>query len=766
MPPKRRQYRKPKAEKPVFFGPERPPPPQPPSHAAPLAPSSEANAPSQGPPAAQGGGEGAETHLSKDGQDDQAAARAEEGQGEAVAAEIGGKGKQRRRKIPRKKWAKETKGGWDADEELAPHQDDEGRYDPNLPYDLRLLRCCDEFRSLRSFRDKDVRVNYNTLLRFFQADILTLRASYGSQPLRGYDPEADQADEEDDDGDDDGGDAEEDPLQEAKVSLEGKTEEEWAGYVFDPGRLVKFFDNRSNDGYTPTLTLAPKIAGSFLKFQLARNVFPGYSEGIKACIEVCEMAGKQLLPASILLKQLKNHDGLSATISRLFTPSSTTTATISRLFTPSSTTTENGGETASAFSLPIPFTPDPALLAADDAPDALHSVYDISQKTLAEIERMSEQLGPQTEEEKGKGDWAEWKKREGGGSGGKRGKAGGSKGEEGKRDKDQDEAVKEDDEETARLNRVKKQFELDAAARRKWTFRSRSTATAASQLAASTQRLSFVGEGKEKAASWILGSRERSARTLEGWEVVAGTPVPPSVGAKGKALAQKQKEGQGEEKKPEGSDRLLVKLKFGAHEEGFPLTTHIHAPPASTLAALEKASLPPETAAHDLSSPVEVVVDLPAFFNLEHLTTLHRALFEADLTQLVFVPTGAASTSSSAASASLPSLWVFTPLYRLVPPYWTHTTELLREEPREVGRAEWDVGEDAEKGLAKVRRKWEEEEERAARVAEGEEGENGDGKEGEKEGGRVGDDGSSVQVEKEEGRLSVVEEEGAAPSVA
>ncbi|GAA5820567.1 hypothetical protein JCM11251_003052 [Rhodosporidiobolus azoricus] len=696
MPPKRRQYRKPKVKEPVVFGPEPPPPPQP---AAPVAPPPL--------PSERGGARQQAPDIEGESQDFQSTPTAtedasrttepqQEEEGEVMTVEIGGKGNKRRKRFPRKKWGKETKGGWEGDDELPPHADDEGRYDPAVPYDLRLLRCCDEFRSLRSFRDKDIRVNYNTLLRFFQADIPTLRASYGSQVLRGYDPEADQEDNEVDEDDEAGSDADDDPLQEKKVSLEGKTEEEWAGYVFDPGRLVKFFDNRFNDGYTPTLTLAPKIAASFFKFQLARNVFPDCIDAIKACIEVCEMASKQLHPAAILLKQLKNHDGLALSVSRLFRPGS--------------------AAQDQAFSLPIPCLPDPAFLSTEEASHTVHSVYEISQKELPEIEARTEKVEPHPVK-----DWAEWKKQEG-----RKAKeqelenrgGGGRRKDEGK-DPSAQAAEEDAHEETARLARVKKQFELDASARRKWSSRARSASSAASQLVASVQQLGLVGEQDEGA--WMLGKRERSARTFKGWELVSGMPAAPEP--KGME-AKKAKDG---EKKPnQGDDRLLVRLMFGKHEEAFPLTAQEHPAPPSSLERIDKANFPADN--HDLSDSLVEIIDLPSFFNLDHLTTLSQALFEADYTQLVFVPS---STSPTAPARPLPTMWTFSPLHHIIPPYWTHTTELLREEPKEVERCEWGadgddendgVGEGKEGGKGgvrgaiegEVRERWRVEEERIA----------------------------------------------------
>ncbi|GEM09952.1 rhoA GTPase effector DIA/Diaphanous [Rhodotorula toruloides] len=168
--------------------------------------------------------------------------------------------------MPRKEFNKDSRGGWEDEHvEREPHPEDRGRCDPSLPWDPRLLACCDEFRSLRLLGQLPYEVNYQNVLRYFQVDIVALREKYSLQSLRGYDPDDfdDDAGDEDGDDEDDGGEA-----KEATVELS------------------VFFNNRTND--------------RFLKFMLVRNVFPGHKRAIDACIGMCDVARAQLVNTSTL----------------------------------------------------------------------------------------------------------------------------------------------------------------------------------------------------------------------------------------------------------------------------------------------------------------------------------------------------------------------------------------------------------------------------------------------------------------------------------
>lgn len=115
-----------------------------------------------------------------------------------------------------------------------------------------MLRCCDEFRSLRSLGQHSYKVNYDSILRYFRVNITSLRQKYGRQPLRGYDPDAgleQDKDEDDKDDDDDGSgeDSDDEADEEELVEAREVTEQEWAGMMFKEKRLAKFFSNRSAD---------------------------------------------------------------------------------------------------------------------------------------------------------------------------------------------------------------------------------------------------------------------------------------------------------------------------------------------------------------------------------------------------------------------------------------------------------------------------------------------------------------------------------------
>ncbi|GAA6053186.1 hypothetical protein JCM3770_000015 [Rhodotorula araucariae] len=87
-----------------------------------------------------------------------------------------GGARRRRKKLPRKKLGKDSESGWEDDHvERATREEDEGQYDADVPYDLRLLRCCGEFRSLRSLGHLNRKVNREAVLRYLQANVVALR---------------------------------------------------------------------------------------------------------------------------------------------------------------------------------------------------------------------------------------------------------------------------------------------------------------------------------------------------------------------------------------------------------------------------------------------------------------------------------------------------------------------------------------------------------------------------------------------------------------
>ncbi|BGP48590.1 hypothetical protein JCM10450v2_004466 [Rhodotorula kratochvilovae] len=577
MPPKRRPYgrkgKEPNAPPPVFYGPEPPPPPAPPTSSTSATPAGAASEPPTAtPPPAQDGA------------------------------------RRRRKKLPRKKFAKDSKGGWEDDHvEREPHDEDEGRYDADVPYDLRLLRCCDEFRSLRSLGHLDRKVNYEAVLRYFQANI----------PLRGYDPDQgvdDDPEEEDEEDDDDGG-VERGELLETKIEeIVEKTEDEWAGTVFALSRLAKFFDNRANDNYTPTLWLAPQIMTSFLRFMIARNVFPKYQRDIQACIKLCGVAAKQLYPANLLFKQVVNTSLLVPALSTLF-PSPTST-----------------------LASPIAVVPDPVAQPADPLPDTFSAV------SIAEFDS-----GDDDEEEApappapATHTWPESKLAQPAG--------------------DQSDPADPEAATRARLARLQAQFERDARVRAAWEEGNPRGGVRSSSGVLRGMLDRLEKEWADKEGTWRVGHGERCARTLQGWELVS-----PGGG------------GDGDGSEAAGAPRMFVRLHLGAHEPSFPLTASHDPPPATTLEAVSAFDASSAILAHTPDDPLDLVLDLDAGFSPAHLDALCAAppaLLEADLTQLVFVPSPLSTATPSA-------LWLLHALHRVLPGYWPHGRELLRDEPGRV----------------------------------------------------------------------------------
>ncbi|KPV74982.1 uncharacterized protein RHOBADRAFT_44499 [Rhodotorula graminis WP1] len=582
MPPKRHPYgrkKEPKPPGPVVFGPPLPPPPDPPSVSA------------TDPQAA-----------------DQPGAQDT-------------KPRHRRKKLPRKKIGKDTKGGWDDDlDEREPHPDDEGRYDQDVPYDLRLLRCCDEFRSLRSLGHPDRRVVYQAVLRFFQINVPVLRAKYGSQPLRGYDPEPDDVDSDDGD-DNDGGDGGENELLETKIEeIVERSEDEWAKVVFALPRLAKFFDNRYNDAYTPTLSLAPPVIKSFFRFLAARDVIPGHNAGIEACVDVCNVAAKQLHPVQRLFKEVINASQLGPAVKRLF-PS------------PDST-----------LSSPIVVVPDFVARPADVLPDVFSNVSLAAPDSDSDDD--ADEAQPRSSATAAAVPERSWP--------------------DAHRAPADAPPTDPEDATRQRLERIRAQFEREAEAQRAWEDAERAhrprSSTAVLKAVVDTAQLA-VGEGAssesepEQEGTWRVGHKERCARELRGWELVA-----PAAASDG---------------------RRLVRLHLGPHERNFPLDASHEFPPLATreaVAALGGGQDAATLERDSSDSPLSLVVDLGESFNVSHLDALVSppAVLECDLAQLVFVPFHSSPSSSSPRVAEL---WTLAALHRLLPAYWRHGGELLRGDP-------------------------------------------------------------------------------------
>jgi hypothetical protein len=256
--------------------------------------------------------------------------------------------------------------------------------------------------------------------------------------------------------------------------------------------------------------------------------------------------------------------------------------------------------------------------------------------------------------------------------------------------------------------RLTKQVETEASLRRQWSSSSAPSLLASVDTVISiARRLRLFptdengGEEKVVEGVWRVGSRELSARTLIGWKVLAETTT--EMKAK-QPMSEKEQAGGGKEEQgtERVEERFLVQLQLSGHEEAFPLTSK-----------LEQNVL--ETGKDDidhrnLSSPINLVVDLPSSFTLSHLDTLTSALFEASLNQLVFLPSSSTSSPPFLSTFSSPtSVFFLSHIHRIIPSYWTTQQELLRDEPRPQTAVVWEEGEDA-LTVEKMKEKWEREE--------------------------------------------------------
>ncbi|GAA5967919.1 hypothetical protein JCM11641_005808 [Rhodosporidiobolus odoratus] len=391
----------------------------------------------------------------------------------------------------------------------------------------------DQWRGTRDVRIHDIRVDYKSVLHYFQADIVELRHEYGAQPLRGYDPEKDDNEDESDDEDDneDESDDEDDPLQDIMM-----------------GELAE----KGEEEYQPTLTLAPIVMTSFLKFQLARNVFPSHEAKIKECPEIGEVAKQQLLPNRHLFRQLVNHSTLSRTLAAVFPDSH------SSLALPLCDSPSNQGQLLRE------------VVAAVEA-DSEQVVVD-----AARVAMKQGTAGAQARRHGGKGK-TPLKHSLGNTS---EDLADGVRGASG-------EAV---DGDLALLDRLKKQKELDRLRSRMSPL---STAEeAAKSFVLQTEQLQLVKDGAE--GQWVVVQRERTARSLLSWEFVFEQPGEGGSGARA-APSTKTAQGDGIEKVEPAAkqERLLVKLKLGAHEYSFLLTTKQKRQTDTTFEAIKQSTLLP-----------------------------------------------------------------------------------------------------------------------------------------------------------------------------
>ena len=378
----------------------------------------------------------------------------------------------------------------------------------------------------------------------------------------------------------------------------------------------------SPHSYTPTLWIAPMIMKSLLRFMLQRQVFPAHKAAIEVLLPVCDIAKAQResFPrshATIELTALTSRAAVlpASRILKQICGSSLLVPAVSTLFP----------DTDSQLVSPIVEKPDPKPEESIDLPDVFSTVS-LAGGPESDDEGIANRFAPASEIIT----WAT--------------EANVQQAEEAKPE-DPEEAMR------ARAERIKKELEQAAQRMETWTKPPAAQEPATSVL---KKMLAVLNKGaREPEGVWRVGARERSARTLVSWK---------SLGLAAFSSASKR----------------LVQVSLGPHEVDFPLTSMHLSPPSTTVEAVSAVEINSREA-HRLADPTTVVVDLALVDTVpDDLNALESAVLEADLVQLVFVPSEPESTSDSYA---VRSLWLIEQLYRVVPAYWRHGGELLRLEP-------------------------------------------------------------------------------------
>lgn len=211
-----------------------------------------------------------------------------------------------------------------------------------------------------------------------------------------------------------------------------------------------------------------------------------------------------------------------------------------------------------------------------------------------------------------------------------------------------------------KLEQIKKSLEDEAKGFDLWKPHSEATEDATKKVNAVLRR---IGMDVEMEGEWRVGSKERSARQLLGWE-----KVEPKQSADGKTMDDSTL-----------ASRTVVRLHLSPHQDDFPVTTFVK----------ECSSF-----AHRLDEPISVVVDLPDS-TLKHL--VKNILFEADLTRLIFVPSDPTILESNPDT----HIWMLSAIYRILPSYYRLIGEGLRDEPgrQRDSDASWEAPPTVEKHL-------------------------------------------------------------------
>ena len=369
------------------------------------------------------------------------------------------------------------------------------------------------------------------------------------------------------------------------------------------------------------------IMKSLLRFMLQRQVFPAHKAAIEVLLPVCDIAKAQResFPrshATIELTALTSRAAVlpASRILKQICGSSLLVPAVSTLFP----------DTDSQLVSPIVEKPDPKPEEPIELPDMFSNVS-LAGGPESDDEGIANRFAPASEIIT----WAT------------------------EANVQQAEAAKPEDPEEAmraRAERIKKELEQAAQRIEAWTKPPTNQEPATSVL---KTVLAVLNKGaREPEGVWRVGARERSARTLVSWKSLGLAAFP-------------------------STSKRLVQVSLSPHEVDFPLTSMHLSPPSTTIEAVSAVEINSRELAHRLADPTIVVVDLALLDTVpDDLNALKSAVLEADIVQLVFVPSEPASISASTSySYAVRSLWLIEQLYRVIPAYWRHGGELLRLEP-------------------------------------------------------------------------------------
>ncbi|KAM0753265.1 hypothetical protein T439DRAFT_378964 [Meredithblackwellia eburnea MCA 4105] len=613
----------------------------------------------------------------------------------AVGLAADGPHKRNRFKRHRKK--KKGSGFEPGRTETAAHEADKLRYDPTLPFDLRLLRCVDEWRSLRSL-PPDFKISFESLLFHLRADVTQLRIKFGRQALRGVEPERNpNLQQDDEEKKKKGADSDDDEAEEViPFDLDSQDEEAWGARTFDRERIAKWLDDRSNDGYTPTLLVAPTILSNFLTFLLCRSVFPKLEKMIRDAIPVADHAKAQLSPSYAMFKLVKR-DPLQKSLVTLFSNPET-----SKLLSPISATKSNQQD-LSPISDETKSTAAPATIAEYlSAADFLHDVGDeelagdtnkLEDDDLGWSQYKDEESTTATPEGEGEGEGV------------------------GKKKKVDDSLTPEERAKRDALRRareIRQQLEEEAKKLEAWRVPRQSQAQAVEVVRREFERIGF---DVEREGVWKAWAVERSARSVVGWEKVAmkiPPPLPKLAGENegGVGVGEKEAGGGGdsdEEDTKESAERTAnltseeelqlqqqqqdtgpqqyYRLHLSEHQSEFPLTSFFRVIDPD-LDSDKKGS------SSTMSTPTSIIVPEASVKYL-----VRGVVFEMDLVHLKFTTSQGAKGKEEGEDKlirtlnsserkeleeqrrQLSEVRILKSFWRVIPSYWKLLGEYVRDEP-------------------------------------------------------------------------------------